>query len=102
MVSALKMTKQLLDLLPNHERANGNKVFYEKHLKEEEVTRADKKLKGDDGSDELEKENVVSKILHNNIYQWEKESDHFNHYFPVYIETIQQSAYLCNSRTSFV
>lgn len=62
-MSALKMTNQLLELLPNHERANGNKAFYEKHLKEEEVTKADKKLKGDDGSDELEEDNVVSKTL---------------------------------------
>lgn len=53
------MTNQLLELLPDHERANGNKVFYEKHLKEEEVTKADKKLKGDDGSDDLEEENIV-------------------------------------------
>lgn len=63
-MSALKMTNQLLQLLPDHERANGNKVFYEKHLKEEEVTKADKKLKGDDGSDELEEDNVVSKIIY--------------------------------------
>lgn len=58
--SALKMTNQLLELLPDHERANGNKVFYEKHLKEEEVTKADKKLKGDDGSDDLEEENIYT------------------------------------------
>lgn len=62
-MSALKMTNQLLQILPDHERANGNKVFYEKHLKEEEVTKADKKLKGDDGSDELEEDNIVSEIL---------------------------------------
>lgn len=62
-MSALKMTNQLLELLPEHERANGNKVFYEKHLKEEEVIKADKKLKGDDGSDELEEDNIVSDEL---------------------------------------
>lgn len=54
------MTNQLLEILPDHERAHGNKIFYEKHLKEEENTKADKKLKGDDGSDELEEDNVVS------------------------------------------
>ncbi|XP_060646476.1 prolyl 4-hydroxylase subunit alpha-1 [Drosophila nasuta] len=48
--SALTMTNELLQLLPNHERANGNKKFYEKeiaHLKEL------RKMKGDDGSDEM-------------------------------------------------
>lgn len=67
------MTNQLLELLPEHERANGNKIFYEKHLKEEETTKADKKLKGDDGSDELEEDNVVS---------------HTPKYFYEYVKTI--------------
>ena len=56
------MTNQLLELLPNHERANGNKAFYEKHLKEEDNTKPDKKLKGDDGSDELDEDIVVRQV----------------------------------------
>lgn len=91
------MTNQLLELLPNHERANGNKVFYEKHLKEEESTKADKKLKGDDGSDELEEENIVSiKATECGLH------DVHLILFTVHIETVQQSPYLCYARTPFI
>lgn len=55
--SALSMTNELLQLLPTHERANGNKVYYEKELKE---LSAKKKVKGDDGSDETPKSDLVS------------------------------------------
>lgn len=51
------MTNELLQLLPNHERANGNKKFYEKeiaHLKEL------RKMKGDDGTDEMPVSDLVS------------------------------------------
>lgn len=55
--SALTMTNELLQLLPSHERANGNKVYYEKELKELSVK---KKVKGDDGTDETPKSDLVS------------------------------------------
>lgn len=55
--SALTMTNELLELRPNHERANGNKVYYEKELKEMSVK---KKVKGDDGSDDTPKSDLVS------------------------------------------
>ncbi|XP_030369739.1 prolyl 4-hydroxylase subunit alpha-1 [Scaptodrosophila lebanonensis] len=48
--SALTMTNELLQLLPNHERANGNKKFYEKEIAHMQEL---KKMKGDDGTDEI-------------------------------------------------
>lgn len=48
------MTNELLELLPNHERANGNKAFYEKELAKEIELKADKMLRGDDGSPDLD------------------------------------------------
>lgn len=44
------MTNELLKLLPNHERANGNKVYYEKELSKTSEEKSDKLLRGDDGS----------------------------------------------------
>lgn len=44
------MTNELLQLLPEHERALGNKKYYEKELNKETVVRHDKQLRGDDGS----------------------------------------------------
>lgn len=52
-MTALKMTNELLQILPDHERANGNKVFYEKHLAEDRINKPDKKMRGDDGSTTL-------------------------------------------------
>lgn len=52
--SALELTNELLELAPNHERANGNKLFYEKELALEAEQKADKMLRGDDGSPGLE------------------------------------------------
>lgn len=49
------MTNELLQLAPNHERATGNKVYYERELARESVDSSDRKLRGDDGSPELEK-----------------------------------------------
>ncbi|EDW15488.2 uncharacterized protein Dmoj_GI24860 [Drosophila mojavensis] len=46
--SALTMTNELLQLLPDHERANGNKKFYEKEIAQ---LKEKLKVKGDDGSD---------------------------------------------------
>lgn len=52
--SALDLTNELLELAPNHERASGNKLFYEKELALEAEQKADKMLRGDDGSPGLE------------------------------------------------
>lgn len=46
------MTNELLKLAPEHERATGNKIFYEKELAKEAEAKADKMLRGDDGSPE--------------------------------------------------
>lgn len=43
-----------MELAPNHERASGNKLFYEKELAVEAEEKADKMLRGDDGSPGLE------------------------------------------------
>lgn len=48
------MTNDLLQLSPNHERAIGNKIYYERELAQNSVEFSDKKLRGDDGSPELE------------------------------------------------
>lgn len=52
------MTNELLQLLPHHERANGNKRFYEKEIAQQLQLR---KMKGDDGTDEMPKSDLVSK-----------------------------------------
>lgn len=51
------MTNELLQLLPNHERANGNKKFYEKEIAHLKQLR---KMKGDDGTDEMPVSDLVS------------------------------------------
>ena len=50
---ALIMTDELLQLTPNHERALGNKFFYEKELMKINTKST---LRGDDGSDDLPKD----------------------------------------------
>lgn len=50
---ALEMTNELLELAPNHERAAGNKRYYEKELAKEKTTNEDKRLRGDDGSTDV-------------------------------------------------
>lgn len=59
---ALTMTNELLKLLPHHERANGNKRFYEKEIANQLQLR---KMKGDDGSDEMPKSDLVRHIMAN-------------------------------------
>lgn len=49
------MTKELLQLIPDHERATGNKVIYEKELASIE----EMKMKGDDGSEKVAVSNLV-------------------------------------------
>lgn len=44
------MTNELLELVPNHERAVGNKAYYEKELEKEARQKA---LRGDDGSEDV-------------------------------------------------
>lgn len=43
-----------MELSPNHERASGNKLFYEKELQQEAEQKSDKMLRGDDGSPGLD------------------------------------------------
>ncbi|XP_055525461.1 prolyl 4-hydroxylase subunit alpha-1-like [Wyeomyia smithii] len=50
MQTALVMTNELLELVPNHERAIGNKAYYEKELEKEATQKA---LRGDDGSENV-------------------------------------------------
>ncbi|XP_065087046.1 prolyl 4-hydroxylase subunit alpha-1-like [Ochlerotatus camptorhynchus] len=48
--TALVMTNELLELVPDHERAVGNKVYYEKELEKEAQQKA---FRGDDGSEDV-------------------------------------------------
>lgn len=52
----MDITNELLELTPHHERAAGNKVFYEKELEKEAEQKADKMLRGDDGSPDTEEQ----------------------------------------------
>lgn len=50
------MTNELLEILPDHERASGNKIFYEKHLENLKLVdqfKPELRRKGDDGSEEV-------------------------------------------------
>lgn len=53
--AALVMTNELLEILPNHERAKGNKGYYEKELAE---IKSSSTLRGDDGTQNVEEEMV--------------------------------------------
>lgn len=66
--SALEMTNELLELAPGHERAIGNKIFYEKELKKEAEVKADKMLRGDDGSPELDEQLADNKAVPGSVY----------------------------------
>jgi prolyl 4-hydroxylase len=48
--NALKMTNELLELLPDHQRAIGNKNYYEKELRK---LNEKSQLRGDDGSNDV-------------------------------------------------
>ncbi|XP_050074561.1 prolyl 4-hydroxylase subunit alpha-1-like isoform X2 [Anopheles maculipalpis] len=48
--TALSMTEELLELVPDHERAVSNKAYYEKELQKEAQQKI---LRGDDGSEEV-------------------------------------------------
>jgi prolyl 4-hydroxylase len=56
------MTNELLEMNPKHERALGNKFYYEKELR---LLSSKAKLRGDDGSDEVPKDKTVVMINQN-------------------------------------
>lgn len=51
--SALEMTNELLELQPGHERAMGNKLYYEGEMESVKLPKFADNLRGDDGSDDL-------------------------------------------------
>lgn len=55
------MTNDLLKLTPNHERALGNKKYYEKELAKQLLNR-DKQLRGDDGSQDNNEDQVTQLV----------------------------------------
>lgn len=63
--SALEMTNELLEMVPDHQRAQGNKYYYEK-----ELTKMNEKsqLRGDDGSSEVVSLNYLRKPLNLTFY----------------------------------
>lgn len=63
MITALRMTNELLEILPDHERAQGNKMYYEKHLETTTLPKPDLKLMGDDGSAGLDSITAVCTIF---------------------------------------
>lgn len=58
------MTNELLEIKPNHERALGNKIYYEKELNK---LNSKSTLRGDDGSDEVPTDTTV--IFHTVLSQ---------------------------------
>lgn len=66
------MTNELLELSPNHDRAVGNKAFYEKELEKEIEMKADKMLRGDDGSPELDVETQTTGTVDPKVYTSEE------------------------------
>lgn len=56
MESALEMTNEILELQPNHQRAKGNKKWYETVLRDESETTK----RGDDGTADVTLSDVVS------------------------------------------
>lgn len=58
--SALEITNELLKLEPDHQRAKGNKNYYEKELDRKKQESPDRLLRGDDGSVDLDEEPVVT------------------------------------------
>jgi len=69
MRSALKLTKDVLALDPEHPRARGNLNYYQGALKEEEDPPKRKQKKGEDGFQEQSEEIVTIS---------EQKSDHFH------------------------
>jgi prolyl 4-hydroxylase len=59
-MGALHLTNSLLQINPNHQLAHGNKLFYEKELKE---SRYEAKLRGDDGSHNVPKDDIHVSVM---------------------------------------
>ena len=66
--AALTMTDELLLLSPGHERALGNKYFYEKELLKTNIKST---LRGDDGSDDLPKDKNTEFKIGGNPYTYD-------------------------------
>lgn len=62
--SALDMTNELLELNPQHERAKGNKYYYEKELS----LKSEKKFRGDDGTSTIPIEPKANKHSTSTVY----------------------------------
>ena len=56
---ALKYTDLLIEVDPLHERAHGNKVYYEKYIQEAGGELSANRRKGDDGLDEIDDDSTV-------------------------------------------
>lgn len=62
-LSALGMTNELLEIEPDHERAMGNKIFYEREIANtNQVKKLNSKLRGDDGSNSVVEEEIIVSI----------------------------------------
>lgn len=59
--TALSMTNELLELQPGHERATGNKIYYEGEIRNL-PPQLEENLRGDDGSVGLATQATVSGI----------------------------------------
>lgn len=66
--SALSMTNELLQLAPKHERAVGNKHYYEKELAKQSVK---SQLRGDDGSDDVPKDESLEFRVESGPYNYD-------------------------------
>lgn len=60
------MTNELLELVPDHERAVGNKVYYEKELEKEAQQKA---FRGDDGSEDVPVDTTTVSQVANRLMQ---------------------------------
>lgn len=60
------MTNELLEILPEHERAIGNKFYYEKQLAIDAAETAERMLRGDTGSPSLNDDFVANSKPYSN------------------------------------
>lgn len=66
--NALDMTNELLELAPEHQRARGNKHYYERELLK---LNQKSRLRGDDGSDDVPVDNSLDFRYFNNPYNYD-------------------------------
>jgi prolyl 4-hydroxylase len=66
--NALDMTNELLELMPNHQRARGNKNYYERELMNLNQKSV---LRGDDGSDSVPQDNSLEFQHISNPYNYD-------------------------------